>query len=430
MKGVHDLHESFLQSSGVETDSRKALKNKLFFALKGENFDGNDFAETALAKGARLVVTSRQELKEKGLPVKVVEEPLRTLQDLAHFHRRYLAIPILAITGSNGKTTTKELVASVLAQKFTVIFTAGNLNNHIGVPLTLLRMDKHTQMGIVEMGANHQQEIANLCRIAEPDYGYITNFGKAHLEGFGGFQGVIKGKSELYDDLRNREKLIFINQDDPLQVKQSRGGECYSFGANQEANANMQILPMDPFARIKWKNTEIRSHLLGAYNAKNITAAVGIGVYFGVSLQEIKTAIEAYVPTNNRSQIIEKGGHKIIMDAYNANPTSMSLSIANFEKIPAQNRIAILGDMFEVGKTALLEHQRIVDQLEKAAINRAFVCGETFYKTRSQSNKIRRFRSYEELESVLRQMGLKKESLLLIKGSRGMRMERALEAVL
>lgn len=426
MKDLLDLHIAFLQTAGVETDSRRELTDKLFFALKGENFDGNDFAETALAKGARLVVTSRRSLaKKKG--VKVVKDPLKTLQGLARFHRRYLGIPIVAITGSNGKTTTKELVASVLSQKYTVAFTAGNLNNHIGVPLTLLRMDKQTQMGIVEMGANHQREIANLCQIAEPDYGYITNFGKAHLEGFGGFQGVIKGKSELYDDLRSREKLIFINQDDPLQVKQSHEGRCYSFGTHKKADTQVQLLSLNPFARVQVEGMEIRSHLMGDYNAKNITAAVGIGVYFGVPWSEIKAAIEAYVPANNRSQILERGGYKIILDAYNANPTSMSLSIANFERFPASHRIAILGDMFEVGATALLEHQHIVEQLETSAIDQALLCGETFYKTKPQSDKIRCFRTYKELASAWHQVELKTESVLLIKGSRGMQMERVLD---
>ena len=321
----------------------------MFFALKGDNFNGNLFASEALEKGARYVVIDDKDIVANSSYI-LVEDVLSTLQQLASYHRKHLGLPIIALTGSNGKTTTKELINTVLEKKFKTVATKGNLNNHIGVPLTLLAMDTSTQIGIVEMGANHQQEIAFLCEIAQPDYGYITNFGKAHLEGFGGVEGVIKGKSELYDFLKQHGKLIFINATDEKQLTQVGDYPSkYSFGTTTVTDCQTQLLGANPFVRAQYNDSIIESCLIGAYNFNNISAAIAIGQYFKVEGNDIKEAIESYVPTNNRSQIIEKGCLKIILDAYNANPTSMQAALDNFNQLENTAKVAILGDMFELG---------------------------------------------------------------------------------
>lgn len=421
---ILDLHKHFIASKGVSTDTREKLQDRMFFALKGDNFDGNKFAQKALAKGAKLAVVDDKSLVGNSQVV-VVENTLSALQDLARFHRRYLKLPLIAITGSNGKTTTKELVAGVLAEKYKVKQTLGNLNNHIGVPLTLLQMNLSTQIGVVEMGANHQKEIAHLCVIAEPNYGYITNFGKAHLEGFGGFEGVIKGKSELYDFLRESGKKIFVNGDDELALKQSSGGSRIIFGKGDAADCQVSLESVDPLVRIRYREQSIKSQLLGAYNADNIAAAICIGEYFEVSPIAIKRAIEQYKPDNNRSQVIQQGTNRFILDAYNANPTSMKLAIGSFKSYTAEYRVAILGDMFEIGDRALAEHQKIVDLLEaESAIDVAFVCGETFAQT--TVGNVRQFSTFQELKDTIATENFQ-NSFILIKGSRGMAMERVLK---
>ena len=280
----------------------------------------------------------------------LVKDSLQTLQELANYHRNQLGLPIIALTGSNGKTTTKELINSVLSMKYNTKATVGNLNNHIGVPLTLLSFNENTDIGIVEMGANHQKEIEMLCEISQPDYGYITNFGKAHLDGFGGFEGVIKGKSELYSYLRKNKKTVFINNDDPLQVEKGANIESFTFGLKNKSNINIKSVEANPMVKISFNEEEINSHLIGIYNANNINAAITIGKFFNVSDNDIKQAIENYQPNNNRSQLIEKNSNKIILDAYNANPSSMQAAITNFLQLDSDNKIAILGDMFELGK--------------------------------------------------------------------------------
>lgn len=420
-----ELHQLFLTAAGVSTDTRENLKNKIYFALKGENFDGNKFAAQALENGAASVVIDNPEF-DLGSKTILVPDVLTSLQKLAAFHRKQLGLPIIAITGSNGKTTTKELVAAVLAQKFKIVFTRGNLNNHIGVPLTLLRMNKDTQMGIVEMGANHQQEIAALCKIAQPDYGYITNFGKAHLEGFGGFEGVIRGKSELYDYLKADDKVIFVNADDEIAVHQSEGGNCFRFGFGESSGCNIKFNEANPFVELVFEDILIKSQLIGIYNAGNIAAAVCMGHYFKVDTSKIKEAVENYLPDNNRSQIIYRGRHKIILDAYNANPTSMRLALESFLNYSGDHKIAVLGDMFEVGDTAKEEHQKIVDLLEHSEIESAFVCGENFFK--ADTDKVKKFRKFEDLMEAVEEAGID-SGTFLIKGSRGMAMERILQVL-
>ncbi len=425
MKELSQLHQLFLESTGICTDTRKLKKGNLYLALKGDNFNGNNFAAKALELGADYSIVDEQPEEQNDHIIKV-EDGLDTLQKLAAYHRKYLNLPILSITGSNGKTTTKELIREVLSKKYKTVSTKGNLNNHIGVPLTLLSMNKETEFGIVEMGANHQGEIASLCKIAQPDYGYITNFGKAHLEGFGGVEGVIKGKSELYNYLIKNNKTIFINYDDEIQVEKSEGTDIISFSEGKNATHQITFLKADPFVKINTEDTEINSQLIGTYNAKNIAAAICIGKYFKIPVKAIKEAIESYQPTNNRSQIINQNSNQIILDAYNANPTSMKAALENLEAIPAKNKIAILGDMFEVGNTSAEEHQIIIDLLEKLEFSNMMVCGKNFYQTSTQ--EVSKFENFEDLKNYIQRNNFE-DATILIKGSRGMALERILEAL-
>lgn len=425
MKELSQLHQLFLESTGICTDTRKLKKGNLYLALKGDNFNGNNFAAKALELGADYSIVDEQPEEQNDHIIKV-EDGLDTLQKLAAYHRKYLNLPILSITGSNGKTTTKELIREVLSKKYKTVSTKGNLNNHIGVPLTLLSMNKETEFGIVEMGANHQGEIASLCKIAQPDYGYITNFGKAHLEGFGGVEGVIKGKSELYNYLIKNNKTIFINYDDEIQVEKSKGTDIISFSEGKNATHQITFLKADPFVKINTEDTQINSQLIGTYNAKNIAVAICIGKFFKIPAKAIKEAIESYQPTNNRSQIINQNSNQIILDAYNANPTSMKAALENLEAIPAKNKIAILGDMFEVGNTSAEEHQIIIDLLEKLEFSNMMVCGKNFYQTSTQ--EVLKFENFEDLKNYIQENNFE-NATILIKGSRGMALERILEAL-
>ena len=363
MTTIANLHSLFLECSSVSTDTRKIEKNSLFVALKGDNFDANTFAKEALEKGAKYVVIDNPTYLIDNRTL-LVKDSLIALQELAKYHRTFLGLPIIALTGSNGKTTTKELIHAVLSKKYNTLATIGNLNNHIGVPLTLLRFTKETEIGIVEMGANHQKEIEFLCKIAQPDYGYITNFGKAHLEGFGGVEGVIKGKSEMYDYLKGNNKMVFVNVDDSIQKEKFTNIKRFSFSLNDStADVKISTIEANPMVKIIFNNQTIQSHLIGIYNANNINAAITIGNYFKVSDELIKEAIENYIPENNRSQLILKNGNEIILDAYNANPSSMAAAIANFIQLEKKNKIAILGDMFELGEESHNEHEKIVDLL-------------------------------------------------------------------
>ncbi len=402
----------------IVTDTRKIVKDSVFFALKGTNFNGNTFADEALKKGAVLAVIDDKnyQISDKTILVKDV---LTTLQKLATYHRQQLKIPIIALTGSNGKTTTKELIKAVLSQKFKVCATEGNFNNHIGVPLTLLSMTKTTEIGIVEMGANHLGEIAFLCQITQPNFGYITNFGKAHLEGFGSLEGVIKAKSELYEYLKKTKGYAFVNTDDALQKNQAKGLRQFGFDANE-----IVLKSADPFVEIEYNRALIKSQLIGRYNYKNIAAAIAVGAHFKIQTNHIKEAIESYKPKNNRSQIIKKGALQIILDAYNANPTSMQLALDNFKKLSSKPKYLVLGDMFELGTTSKEEHQKVIDILEKMSLDKAFVIGSNFYQTTVKIKVIQKFESFEKFES---EFSLPKKGILFVKGSRGMALERVLE---
>lgn len=392
--------------------------------MKGENFNANNFAFEALKKGADYaVIDEEQEIKDERFIL--VDEVLKSLQDLASYHRRSIAIPIIALTGSNGKTTTKELTHAALATKYKTKATKGNLNNHIGVPLTLLSMNSTTEIGVVEMGANHQKEIAFLCQIAQPDFGYITNFGKAHLEGFGSVEGVIKGKSELYDYLRQNKKTLFLNMDDPIQAQHLSYASKFTYGENPSADVQIEYKQQGSYAAIQVKDQVINSKLSGSYNAKNMAAAVTIATYFEVPPEQIKFALESYLPGNNRSQVILKEDIEIILDAYNANPTSMAAAIENLSGMERSPKAAILGDMFEMGALAEEEHQQLVKKLENSNLEKIYLIGENFYKTKANIG-IRKFRTFEDFTAVFNPAELK-DAVVLIKGSRGMALERVLE---
>ena len=423
---IENLYQHFLQCSNVCTDTRKIEKDCLFFALKGDNFNGNAFANQALESGAKYCVVDEELCTTDDRHI-FVKDALETLQHLATYHRNQLKIPIIALTGSNGKTTTKELINAVLSKKYKTTATQGNLNNHIGVPLTLLRMNATTDMGIVEMGANHPNEIKFLCEIANPDYGLITNFGKAHLEGFGSIEGVIKAKSELYDYLMAHQKTIFVNENDHLQVKQTTNYKnVYKFGSLGSSDTKLEIINTQPYVTLSYNEFEIKSRLTGTYNFNNISVAIAVGCFFKVESKKIISAIEDYTPTNNRSQILEKGSNTIIMDAYNANPTSMLAALENFKQLHQERKIIFLGDMFELGQTAGIEHQFIVDYLEKNEMGNIHLIGKNFYKTEIKNSNIQKFATFEDLKLNLETYPVK-DSFLLIKGSRGMALERILE---
>ncbi|GGW24140.1 UDP-N-acetylmuramoyl-tripeptide--D-alanyl-D-alanine ligase [Arenibacter certesii] len=420
---IEQLHTLFLRFPVICTDTRTITENCLFFALKGDNFDGNSYAYEALEKGASHAIVDDKNL-ENTETVILVDNVLETLQQLAKYHRQHCNAKIIGLTGSNGKTTTKELITEVLSQKYNTIATKGNFNNHIGVPLTLLSIKPDTEVAIVEMGANHLREIDFLCQMAMPDYGYITNFGKAHLEGFGSEEGVIKAKTELYDYLLANKKFVFFNADDPIQVSKLTTTTNKLGFSNQHHNyLFIKFLGADPYVSLKFKEVQIKSQLVGSYNFTNCSAAVLMGDYFNVPITAIKSALENYTPRNNRSQILEKNNFKIILDAYNANPSSMKAALENFHELKADRKIAILGDMFELGTSAEKEHQEIADLARKMNFEEVILIGENFYKTKTEFPK---YASFNALAKKAEKIATA-EATILIKGSRGMALERLVD---
>ncbi len=415
---INQLYELFLNCNGVSTDTRSIEEGNLFFCLKGNNFDGNDYASEALLKGAKQVVVDNNSLNNAKF-IKV-DNVLNSLQLLSTYHRSKLKkTTIIALTGSNGKTTTKELIDGVLKKKFKTISTLGNLNNHIGVPLTLLKIKKDSEFAIIEMGANHIGEIAFLTNLIKPDLGYITNFGKAHLEGFGGVNGVIKGKSELYNWLIKNKKPILINTSDIEQINFIKSNSI-TFGIKNDANYMFKKNNLGDFISVFYEKVQINSNLIGDYNFTNIAAAISLGLYFDINVSSIKNAIESYIPKNNRSEVLFNNDKKIILDAYNANPTSMNLAIDSFLKLEGSKAL-ILGDMFELGQYSNKEHEEIINRLEKEN-NKTFLVGNEFYKLKKESNKVLFFK---DKEGLIKEIFDKKiiEKNILIKGSRGMKME-------
>jgi UDP-N-acetylmuramoyl-tripeptide--D-alanyl-D-alanine ligase len=415
------LYSIFKQGNGVCIDTRSIRNDVLFFALKGPQFNAHDFIEEAIEKGASAVVIDEPtfaHIKNTYLVPNVLE----ALQDLATYHRDQLQLTIIALTGSNGKTTTKELINAVLQTKYVTKATVGNLNNHIGVPLTMLSFTAETQIGVVEMGANHQHEIEQLCRIAKPNFGYITNFGKAHLDGFGGVEGVIKGKSEMYTFLRDHVGKVFVNADDSLQVKQSEGIKQIRFGyQNMDCAFQIQQVSLTPFVQIEYNGNTISTQLIGSYNWPNITAALAIGLHFDIPFEQIKVALEQYVPSNNRSQVIKRGKHTLLLDAYNANPSSMKAALDSFEQQTAEHKVVILGDMFELGTEAAAEHAYLIQRLMNLDAT-AYCIGPLFYAHKQLTDQIQFFETREAFMSVV-QVSNWLPSLVLIKGSRGMALE-------
>ncbi len=421
---IKELYDLYKKSYKVVKDTRDDVNNAIYFSLKGENFNGNKYALQALENGANYAVID-EEAYQVDQRMILVEDALTSLQQLATYHRQQLKFPILALTGSNGKTTSKELIHAVLNEQFNCYATKGNFNNHIGVPLSLLSMTPEHNFGVVEMGANHQLEIENLCEIALPDFGYITNFGRVHLEGFGSFEGVVKGKTEMYRHIKKHGKKVFVNEDDPIQMEKSTGMDRILFGV-RGTDYKVTFLGADPFVRIEFCGIHIESQLIGSYNFANIAAAVSMGKYFGVQLEKIKRAIEGFVPDNNRSQIINRESNRIILDAYNANPNSMEVAIHNLANLSAVNKVAILGDMFELGKDSAMEHQKIADLAVKSDLDRVYLIGETFAKTKVSNKEVVLLKSFEEFTEHFKGHSLK-DTTVLIKASRGMALERVLD---
>jgi UDP-N-acetylmuramoyl-tripeptide--D-alanyl-D-alanine ligase len=416
---LKELYTLYCQHYLVDTDTRKIRKNTLYFALKGENFNGNKFAEEALKKGAHYSIVDEKEYVTSSKII-LVDDVLSTLQKLASHHKEIINVPVIGLTGSNGKTTTKELINSVLSTQYKTTATLGNLNNHIGVPLTLLSMTPTTEIGIVEMGANHPKEIAFLCTIATPDFGYITNFGKAHLEGFGSIEGVIEAKSELYTYLKENKKTVFVNHDDEIQVRKTTEMKTAFF------DTSIALLEANPYVKVTIKNEVISTNLIGAYNYSNISAAITIGTFFNIGPKNIKNSLERYIPRNNRSQIITtKNSNTLILDAYNANPTSMKAALDSFSMINSMHKIVILGDMFELGSESEKEHQFISDYCTELNFTNVLLVGKLFNKTTSNHLK---FEVFDDLKKHVTKTKIKKHQLL-IKGSRGMALERITESL-
>jgi len=416
-----------MKSSGVVTDSRKIKNNCIFFSLKGINFNGNDFAKSAIENGAIYAVIDEKKYLGDNEKYILVDNSLDTLQKLANFHRNKVKTKIIGITGSNGKTTTKELMNSVLKTHFKTYCTRGNLNNHIGVPLSLLEISNETEFAIIEMGANHIGEIELLSKIAEPNYGYITNFGKAHLEGFGGEDGVIKGKTELYEFLMKSSGFIFYNSDDEKQ-KHILSNYNHKFGFGKETgDLNYLVKAENPSIAIEVNNNIFKSTLFGNYNITNVISAISIGIFLGVPIEKVKNGISDYISSNNRSQLLKINSNKIILDAYNANPSSMLLAIKSFENAKLLNKVLILGDMFELGENENEFHQEIVDYCNNLDVKRVFLVGEIFSKT-NYSNKFISSNNYIELSNIKEFKEIKNSSIL-IKGSRGVQLEKILDYI-
>lgn len=421
---IIDLYELFIHYPKITTDSRNCPKGSIFFALKGEKFDGNLYAEKALSAGCAYAIIDNPD-QYKGERTILVDNTLKTLQQLAYHHRKMLALPIIGITGSNGKTTTKELLAAVLSTKYNLLYTEGNLNNHIGVPLTLLRLTREHEMAVIEMGANHPGDIKELVNIALPNYGIITNIGRAHLEGFGSFEGVIRTKGELYDYIRHIKGKIFIQKENEYLKPIAKGIEQITYGEGEDAFASGHVVSCDPFLVFDWKQQgkvhTVETHLIGSYNIENVLAAVAVGRYFKIPAERISRAIAAYEPTNNRSQFKKTGNNELIIDAYNANPSSMKAALENFIAMTEQPKAVILGDMHELGPTSDELHAEIIEQIRKGRFDIVYLCGAHFSKVGKEFTP---YATTEALFEELRQHPLKGYHIL-IKGSHSMALEKA-----
>ena len=420
---IIDLYDLFIHNPQITTDSRNCPKGSIFFALKGDKFDGNQYAGKALASGCVYAVIDNPDyyIGERTI---LVDNVLKTLQQLAHHHRKVLGLPIIGITGTNGKTTTKELLAAVLSTKFNLLYTEGNFNNHIGVPLTLLRLTHDHEMAVIEMGASHPGDIKELVDIVHPNYGIITNVGRAHLEGFGSFEGVIRTKGELYDYIRRSKGKIFIKKENEYLQSIAKGIEQITYGNGDDAFASGQVVSCDPFLVFNWKQQgklhTVETHMIGSYNLDNVLAAVAVGRFFKIPAERISRAIAAYEPTNNRSQFKKTDNNELIIDAYNANTSSMKVALDNFITMPVQPKAIILGDMRELGPTSDELHAEVVEQIKKGQFDKVFLCGEHFSKVGKEFSP---FATTEAMVEELRKQPLKGYHIL-IKGSHSMGLEK------
>ena len=423
---IIDLYDLFIHNPQITTDSRNCPKGSIFFALKGDKFDGNQYAGKALASGCVYAVIDNPDyyIGERTI---LVDNVLKTLQQLAHHHRKVLGLPIIGITGTNGKTTTKELLAAVLSTKFNLLYTEGNFNNHIGVPLTLLRLTHDHEMAVIEMGASHPGDIKELVDIVHPNYGIITNVGRAHLEGFGSFEGVIRTKGELYDYIRRSKGKIFIKKENEYLQSIAKGIEQITYGNGDDAFASGQVVSCDPFLLFNWKQQgklhTVETHMIGSYNLDNVLAAVAVGRFFKIPAERISRAIAAYEPTNNRSQFKKTDNNELIIDAYNANPSSMKVALDNFITMPVQPKAIILGDMRELGPTSDELHAEVVAQIKKGQFDKVFLCGEHFSKVGKEFSP---FATTEAMTEELRRQPLKGYHIL-IKGSHSMGLEKLVD---
>lgn len=423
---IIDLYDLFIHNPQITTDSRNCPKGSIFFALKGDKFDGNQYAGKALASGCVYAVIDNPDyyIGERTI---LVDNVLKTLQQLAHHHRKVLGLPIIGITGTNGKTTTKELLAAVLSTKFNLLYTEGNFNNHIGVPLTLLRLTHDHEMAVIEMGASHPGDIKELVDIVHPNYGIITNVGRAHLEGFGSFEGVIRTKGELYDYIRRSKGKIFIKKENEYLQSIAKGIEQITYGNGDDAFASGQVVSCDPFLVFNWKQQgklhTVETHMIGSYNLDNVLAAVAVGRFFKIPAERISRAIAAYEPTNNRSQFKKTENNELIIDAYNANPSSMKVALDNFITMPVQPKAIILGDMRELGPTSDELHAEVVEQIKKGQFDKVFLCGEHFSKVGKEFSP---FATTEAMTEELRRQPLKGYHIL-IKGSHSMGLEKLVD---
>ncbi len=420
MKTIEKIYQLYSQKYIVTTDSRKVEPGCVFVALKGEHFDGNDFAyQVANDNVAACVIADRKDLPHHER-LFIVDDSLTALQELAKLHREKCNTPIIGITGTNGKTTTKELVASVLSQKYNIIYTQGNFNNHLGVPLTLLQIRPETEIAVVEMGANHPKEIELLCSLAQPNFGIITNIGKAHIEGFGSFEGVVRTKNELYDYIRNNNGKVFLNNDNQLLKDLAKDLNFVCYGKDNNADYHATIISSNPYLSINWNGKEINTRLVGEYNFENVMAAITAGCQFNIEQELIIKALENYSPTNNRSQFIKTYKNEVVMDAYNANPVSMYNSIKNFRNICDDNHLLILGDMKELGCESLNEHQEILNLIKQLEFRNVILVGSEFNKI---NNEFQSFLNVDELISHINQneiSGMK----ILVKGSHSIHLEK------
>ncbi|MFV0311005.1 MAG: UDP-N-acetylmuramoyl-tripeptide--D-alanyl-D-alanine ligase [Dysgonomonas sp.] len=426
---ISELYKIYKQYPEVSTDTRNSPKDSIFFALKGANFNGNEYAEKAIDSGCSYAIVDEPKYATRPNII-LVEDCLDTLQKLASYHRKQLKTPVIGITGTNGKTTTKELITSVLSQEYNVLATQGNLNNHIGVPLTLLRIKKEHEIAIIEMGASHVGEIKVLSEMAMPNYGVITNIGHAHIEGFGSYENVIKAKGELYEYIRStRDGKIFIDYDNSLLREMSEGITSIYYGLEEDLFISGKVLSIRPFLEFEWKfgsrRNKVKTNLIGEYNLSNALAAITIGKYLGVKASLICKAIEEYQPTNNRSQLKETDRNMLIIDAYNANPTSMHAALENFDHMDVNHKVLILGDMKELGPDTDLEHQKVADYVSHHNFDRVIFVGDNFSRI---TTDYPRFKDLDSLKYYLKENPIE-DSYILLKGSRGVQLERCIDVL-